>query len=48
MIKPDLVIVQWSAIGRAYSHNETDFIGRLLKEKMLYNLHLIWRIYISR
>ena len=31
--KPDLVIIQWSAIGRAYSHNETDFIGRLLKEK---------------
>ena len=31
--RPDLVIVQWSAIGRAYSHNETDFIGRLLKEK---------------
>tara|TARA_B100000424_G_C22925962_1_gene492660 strand:+ start:1127 stop:1843 length:717 start_codon:yes stop_codon:yes gene_type:complete len=31
--KPDLVIVQWSAIGRAYSHNETDFIGRLIKER---------------
>ena len=46
--RPDLVIVQWSPIGRAYSHNETDFIGRLLKEKMETICTSYGRIYISR
>lgn len=29
---PDLVIVQWSAIGRAYSLNEKDFVKRVIED----------------
>ena len=31
-IKPDLVIIQWSAIGRAYSLNEKEFTKRVIED----------------
>ena len=31
-IKPDLVILQWSAIGRAYSVNEKQFTKRIIED----------------